>query len=164
MDEQKYPSINEVLEETRRTLDFQFEQLDGLDTKSGIVLGVDGVIITLLITALLEKPDLFNSLWLKILIAIVLVIFFISLFISFRNIRIIKWSKPPEIINLRTGYLMEDAQTTKLKIIDTMIEKGIKKNDILLDKGFRLYKWSYRMLFTGLVVIAIGVIALLIFR
>ncbi len=40
MTDQELPSIDIVLDEARRTLDFQFKQLDGLDTKSGIMLGI----------------------------------------------------------------------------------------------------------------------------
>ncbi len=46
MTDEELPSIDIVLDEVRRTLDFQFELLDGLVTKSGIVLGVSGVIWT----------------------------------------------------------------------------------------------------------------------
>ena len=42
MTEQEPPSIDIVLDEVRRKLDFQFGQIDGFNTKSGIVLGFAG--------------------------------------------------------------------------------------------------------------------------
>jgi len=161
MVEQELPSIDIVLDETRRTLDFQFEQLDGLDTKSGIIMGITGVIITLLITALIGKPDLFDEVWLKILTALVVGVLFVSLFLSYMNIRISKWSKPPEIITLRTDYIVKDMQETKQKTMDTMLT-AIKENDKVLDRRINLFKCSYHILFVGLVIVAVGVIAMLI--
>ena len=161
MAEQELPSIDIVLDETRRTLDFQFEQLDGLDTKSGVILGIAGVVITLLITALVEKPDFFGEVWLKILVALVVIVLFVSLFLSYRNIRISKWSKPPEIMTLRTDYIVKDIQETKLKTMDTMLT-AIKENDKILDRRIYLFKCSYHILFSGLVIVAVGMIAMLI--
>ena len=69
MAKQELPSIDIVLDEARRKLDFQFEQLDGLNTKSGILLGVAGVIFTLLITSVLDKSSsVYNLILAKIAI------------------------------------------------------------------------------------------------
>lgn len=157
---QKLPSIDIVLDEARRTLDFQFEQHDGLDTKSGIILGIAGVIITLLVSASIGIPDLNNSLFVKIMVGIIGVTLFISLILSYRNLRIRKWNKPPEIETLINDYASKDSHTTKCKVIGT-IQEAVRKNEELLKERLYLYKCSYNILFAGLVLVTISVITLL---
>jgi len=157
---QELPSIDIVLDEARRTLDFQFEQHDGLDTKSGIILGTAGVIIGLLVTASIAMPDLSNSLFVRIMVSIIAVTLFISLFLSYWNLRIRKWSKPPELETLINDYASKDMYTTKCKVIGT-IQDAVKKNEKLLKERVCLYKRSYTMLLVGLGVVTIAVITLL---
>lgn len=156
----KLPSIDIVLDEARRTLDFQFEQHEGLDTKSGIILGIAGVIISLLVTASIAIPDLTGSLFAKIMVGIIGVTLSISLILSYRTLRIEKWNKPPEIDTLIRDYLSKDSHDTKCKIIGT-IQKAVKENDELLKKRLYFYKRSYNILFAGLAVVIISVIILL---
>jgi len=160
MTDQEFPSIDIVLDEARRALDFQFKQLDGLDTKSGMMLGIAGVVITLLVSTLIGMPDLNNSLLVKIIGAIIGVTLSISLILSYVNLRIGKWNKPPEIDTLIKDYASKDLHTTKCKIVGT-IQEAIQKNDKLLEERFFLYKRSYTVLFIGLVMVIISVIFLL---
>jgi uncharacterized protein YacL len=161
--EQKLPSIDIVLDEARRTLDFQFEQLDGLDSKSGVMLGIAGVVITLLVSTLVSiligKPGL-NDLLVKIIGTIIGVTFSISLILSYTNLRIGKWNKPPELETLIKNYASEDLHTTKCRIIGT-IQEAVQKNDKLLKERICLYKCSYNVLFIGLLMVIISVIFLL---
>ncbi len=150
MTEQELPSINIVLDEVRRRLDFQFEQLDGLNTKSGIVLGVAGVIFTLLVTNLLDKSSTVDNL---ILAKIALVPIFASLVISFVPIYIINWDRPPNVERLRSHYIVEDFENTQLNIIDKCLE-AIENNEKLLKKLVRLIKCSYFLLLIGLALYA----------
>lgn len=81
MTKQELPSIDIVLDEVRRKLDFQFEQLDGIRMKSGIVLGVAGVIFTLLVTNLLGQPSTITNLFLaKIALIPIFLLWFYPLF------------------------------------------------------------------------------------
>jgi len=160
MAEKKLPSIDIVLDEARRTLDFQFEQHDGLDTKSGIMLGIAGVVITLLVSVSIAVPDFSNLSIVKIMVSIISALLFISLLLSYLNLRIRKWQKPPEIETLIKNYASEDSQTTKCRIIGTM-EDAVRKNDELLKERLYLYKCSYSILFAGLVLVIIVVITIL---
>ncbi len=153
MTEQELPSINIVLDEVRRRLDFQFEQLDGLNTKSGIVLGVAGVIFTLLVTNLLDKSSTVDNL---ILAKIALVPIFASLVISFVPIYIINWDRPPNVERLRSHYIVEDFENTQLNIIDKCLE-AIENNEKLLKRLVRLIKCSYFLLLIGLALLAIWI-------
>jgi len=148
--QQELPSINIVLDEVRRTLDFQFKQLDGLVTKSGVVLGVSGVILTLLVTSFLGKADLANSLLIKVALAPIL----LSLILSLISISIGKWAKPPQLERLRSHYITQPANETTLKIIDIVME-AIKNNDKRIKTRICLWKSSYFILGMGLVFLAI---------
>ena len=153
MGEQKLPSIDIVLDEVRRTLDFQFEQLDGMDTKSGIVLGIAGVVLTLLVTSLLGLSDAAaNSLLVKVALAPIL----LSLILSFILISVRKWDKPPQLERLRSHYIAEPADETKLKVIDISME-AIEKNDKRIKTRVRLLKSSYFILAVGLGLLAVWI-------
>jgi hypothetical protein len=157
MMEQEPPSIDIVLDEVRRKLDFQFEQLDGLDTKSGIVLGIAGVIFTLLVTTLLEKHDtVVNFLLIKVALAPIL----ISLILSFVTVSIRKYDRPPKLERLRNYYISEDAKKTKRSIIDISLA-AIQKNEELIKKRVCLVKWSYTILAVGLGVLVVWVCLIL---
>jgi hypothetical protein len=158
--EQESPSIDIVLDEAKRTLDFQFEQLDALDTKSGILLGIAGVVITVLVSASIGIPDLRGSLIAKIMVSIIAVTLFTSLILSYWNLRIGKWHKPPELDALINDYVSKDSHTTKCKLIGT-IQQAVKENEELLQRRFFLYERSHDILFAGLALVTISVIALI---
>ena len=157
--EQESPSIDIVLDEARRTLDFQFGQLDALDTKSGILLGIAGVVIAVLVSASIGMPALMDSLIAKIVLSIIAVTLFISLILSYRNLRIGKWHKPPELAVLVKDYISKDSRTTKCKLIGT-IQKAVEENEKILKRRFFLYERSYNLLFAGLALVTVSVITL----
>jgi len=150
MMEQELSSIDIVLDEVRRTLDFQFARLDGLVTKSGLVLGVSGVILTLLVTSFLGESDLASPLLIKVAFAPIL----LSLILSFISIYIVKWGKPPQLERLRSHYITQPANETRLKIIDIVME-AIENNDKRIKARVCLWKSSYVILGIGLVFLAI---------
>ena len=153
MTEQELPSIDIVLDEVRRRLDFQFEQLDGLGTKSSIVLGIAGVIFTLLVTNLLGQSNSATNLTLA---KIALVPIFISIVLSFVPIYIRKFKRPPNLERLRFHYIVKDTKETKLKIID-ICRKAVKDNEKLLKTIVGLIKCSYVHLVVGFVILAIWI-------
>ena len=160
MTEQESPSIDIVLDEARRTLDFQFEQLDALDIKSGILLGIAGVVITVLVSAAIGMPDLRDSLIAKIMVSFIAVTLFISLILSYLNLRIGKWHKPPELKVLIKDYVSKDSHTTKCKLICT-IQQAVEENEELVTRRFFLYSRSYNILFAGLALFTVSAITLL---
>lgn len=150
---QDLPSIDIVLEETRRKLDFQFNQIDGLVTKAGIVLGAAGIIFTILVTYILGQSSMPPNL---LLFTTTLILIFGSLVLSFVPIYIMKWDRPPNLTRLRDHYIVEDVGTTKLDIIDKCLE-AIDNNKKLIDKLFRLTKCSYIILLLGLTLLAVWI-------
>lgn len=151
MMELESPSIDIVLEEARRRLDFQFDQLDGLVTKSGIVFGAAGIIFTLLVTHILDQSSIPPNLS---LFAGTLILIFSSLVLSLVPIYIMKWHRPPDLNRLRDYYIVKDVGTTKLNVIDICLE-AVDSNRKLLDKLFCLIKCSYILLLVGLVLLAV---------
>ncbi|MDV2988835.1 MAG: hypothetical protein ACRKGH_09170 [Dehalogenimonas sp.] len=153
IDTQALMSIDVVLDEVRRRIDFQFEQIDGLVTKSGIALGIAGVIFTLLVTNILGQSDTIANLFLA---KIALIPLLMSLSLSFIPIFIMKWDRPPDLNRLRDYYIVKDIGITKLNIIDKCLE-AIDNNKKLIDKLFRLIKYSYVLLFFGFTLLAVWI-------
>lgn len=145
------PSIDVVLDETRRSLDFQFDQIDGLVTKSGIVLGVAGITFTLLVTHMLDQSGLPSNLF---LFYATLILIFASLVLSFIPIWIMKWGRPPNLNRLRDHYIVEHIGTTKLSVIDECLE-AIDSNKKLIGRLVRLIRSSYVLLGIGLILLAV---------
>lgn len=145
MADQQLPSVDIVLDEARRKADFQFQQIDGLDTKSGIVLGINGVILALLVADLIEYPNQPHI----ILIEIVLIPILISLVLSFLSIATIKLFAPPKLDTLRSDYINKPANETKLKIIDILSE-AISQNAKRIQVKTRLFNFSYIVLAFGI--------------
>ena len=157
MAEQKLPSIDIVLDEVRRKLDFQFEQIDSLDTKSGILLGITGVLMALLMTNIITQPNLPNL----ILVKVALIPIFVSLLLSFISIATRKWDKPPQLDRLRSYYINQGEDETKLKIIDIVMD-AISKNKKPIEEKICLWKWSYSVLALGIGLLAVWVITVIL--
>jgi len=153
MPSQELPSTDIVLDEVRRTIDFQFEQIDGLDTKSGIVLGIAGVILTLLVTSMLGQS---NAIANSLLVKVALVPMLLSLILSFISISVRKWDKPPQLERLRSHYITQPADETKLKIIDISMD-AIENNDKRIKTRVCLLKSSYFILAIGLGLLAVWI-------
>jgi hypothetical protein len=156
MAEQELPSIDIVLDEARRKLAFQFKQIDSLDTKSGIVLGINGVLMALLIPSIIGQSDLPNL----ILVKVALIPIFVSLIIAFISIATRRWDSPPQLERLRSYYINQDANDTKLKIIDIMMD-AVRKNEKPIEEKICLWRWSYSVLAFGLGLLAVWVITVI---
>jgi hypothetical protein len=147
------PSIGIVYDETRKRLDFQFDQLDGLSNKAGMMLGFSGVVFTLLITFLLDTTNTTSNMALA---RIALAIIFIAMFVSFISIYILKWSRPLNIERLRWHYISEDVNKTQIVIIDEC-RNAIKQNEIIINRIIGLIKCAYVLLLVGFSFIAVWV-------
>jgi hypothetical protein len=157
MTEPELPSIDIVLDEARRKLDFQFERLNRLNTKSGMLLGIAAVILTLLVTTLLGKQDTVGR---SLLIKVALAPIFTSLILSYLTVSISEYDRPPKLERLREHYISKDAEKTKIRIIDISID-AIQKNEGLIEKKVRLIKWSYVIFAMGLGILVVWVCLIL---
>jgi hypothetical protein len=91
-----------------------------------VVLGVAGVIFTILLTYIinLEKatPDL-------VIAKIALIPIFLSIILSFITIYIKDWETPPKLLRLRIYYINKNPDETKLNIMSVVL-KVLKKKSI----------------------------------
>ncbi len=151
MAKQSLPSIDIVLDEVRRKLDFQFEQLDGLDTKASIVLGIAGVGLTIVVTYLYSVAfdEIICARLTKAALALIFVPLVLCIALSIAELWIKKYDRPPKLERLRSHYITESAEETKLKIIDISL-KAIEDNANLLNRQIWLVRLSYISLSIGL--------------
>lgn len=148
------PSLGIVLLETRRRLDSQLQQIDGLDNKAGIVLAVSGVVLTLLVTSLVARPNgLIDATLFKIAIPLIL----LSLVLSFLSISLKSYHRPPKLERLWSHYVYQDVTTTEKKIAG-IITKAVRQNQPTIDRRILLWRLSYYSLAAGLIVLAVWVV------
>jgi len=150
-------SVDLVLEEVRRRLDFQFEQMDSYQFKASIVLGISGVILTtmfmvfsndaVLIVLNLESMTIFGIIIKSYKIAWIPL--FISILLAFIIIWVRKYDRPPSLDHLRKYYLNKNEDETKLKIIDICIE-AFHKNERRLNIQATLLQIAYVFVLIGL--------------
>jgi len=157
MSEEQYPSIDIVLDEARRKLDFQFQQLDGLDTKSGTLLGINGVLMALLITGVIEYSHQPNIILVKLALAPI----FISFILSLISIITRNWDNPPKLKYLRSKYIDKNAVETKLSIIDIFIE-AVENNTGRIQFKISLWRLSYVTLALGVILFSIWALLIVI--
>lgn len=148
------PSLGIVLLETRRRLDSQLQQIDGLDNKAGMVLAVSGVVLTLLVTSLVPRPNgLIDATLFRIAIPLIL----LSLVLSFLSISLKSYHRPPKLERLWSHYVHQDVTTTEKKIA-VIITKAVKRNQLTIGRRIRLWRLSYYSLGAGLIVLAVWVV------
>lgn len=150
------PSIDIVLDEVRRRLDFQFELSDSHDFKASIILSISCVIIAILLAALtLIQPQIVNlrkSLGLLAMLALLgapVLFLIISIILSLIALRIKNYERPPELDRLRNFYLNKAPAETQLELTDIMIP-AIRKNEISLTCQTCLIKNATIFLVVGL--------------
>lgn len=157
MIEQNLPSIDIVLEEVRRTLDYQFQQARNLDTKSGIVLGTSGIILAILASILHGHSDSLNNIN---IIRGALCATLLSFLLSFITLNIRKWDRPPEVNRLRSHYIIEDSEQTKLRVIDIYLD-AIRRNQRRIKQKIYLVQSSFSILAIASGFFAVWIILLL---
>jgi len=150
-------SIDIVLDEVRRRLDFQFGQLDGFSTKAGIVLGIAGVVFALLINIWFSLPIGTTGLE---LMQISLIFIIMALILSFLMIFILRWNRSPNLNRLRDYYIFKDVKETKLNIIDKCME-GIDENQRQIDRLVCILRCAHTLLLVGLLLLVIWVTAII---
>jgi hypothetical protein len=155
-------SLDTVLEEARRRLYFQFTQINGFNAKNGIVLGIAGIMFTLLITYILDNINNEVSL---ILPEIALIPIFISIILSFIVIFICNyWKIAPRLDELRDNcdnYIDKPPENTKLNIHNDYI-KAIETNEIFINKISNIINTSHIFLLIGFISLAIFVLQIIL--
>ncbi len=153
------PSVDLVLDEVRRRLDFQFELLDSHDFKASIVLGTASIVIAMLLTALPLAQSQLGSLSkvaehrviVLALIGMSLFLLFVSIVISIIVLWIKNYSRPPSLQRLRDVYMAESEEKTQLQLIDNFMD-AIDKNEKIVKRQSNLIKAAIIFLSIGLLI------------
>ena len=156
-DDRPTPSLDICLEEARRNVDFQMNQIDGLDSKSGIFLGIAGVIFTLLITSLIQTNSSQTILPHSIFIKIALIPILLSIIAAFIALLLHNYSRPPKLEELWNRYLHSESERTK-KDVATKIVAAVKENDNAINQKALWIKTSYFALGVGILALVLWVI------
>jgi hypothetical protein len=152
------PSIDIVLDEVRRRLDFQFELLNSHDFKASIVLGTSSVVIAVLLATLPLAQSQLDSLSrvveykiaLSVLIGIPLLVLFTSIIISIIVLWIRNYNRPPRLQRLREHYIAEPQQKIQLQLIDNFMDA--------IDRNERIVKCQANLIRTASILLSIGLL------
>ena len=153
MSKQQLPSIDLVLDETRKRLDLQFEQINTLDTKASIALASSGLVLAAFLAALQSEnvTEIGNYLCLTI---IVIALILSALAFAVVGLWIKKYERPPKPERLRDYYIVKDSDYTKLHIIDISL-KAIVNNHARLARKILFIKYSFVSLSIGAAILAV---------
>jgi hypothetical protein len=147
---QNLPSLDLVFEAAQKELDFQFEQINSLDTKASISLASAGIMLAALIGFLTQRPAIGISGFLiagTLLISLSAILAVITLWVR-------QFERPPNLERLRDYYIVETAAETKIWTVDAILE-AIPRNNNRIHNKFLTLTVSYAMLGLGTVAIAV---------
>jgi hypothetical protein len=139
-----------VFEAAQKELDFQFEQVNSLDTKASIGLASAGIMLAALISLFTQRPA--GGLP-GLLVAGVLLISF-SAILAVVTLWVRQFERPPNLERLRDYYIVETAAETKIWTVDAILE-AISRNNNQIHNKFLTLTVSYVMLGLGIVAIAV---------
>jgi hypothetical protein len=147
---QNLPSLDLVFEAAQKELDFQFEQINSLDTKASISLASAGIMLAALISFLTQRPAVGIP---GFLIAGTLLIS-LSTILAVVTLWVRQFERPPDLATLRDYYITQSVEETKLRTVDTILEV-ISRNDNRIYGKFLTLIGSYAALGLGTVAITI---------
>jgi len=147
---QDLPSLDLVSEAAQKELDFQFEQVNSLDTKASISLASAGIMLAALIGFLTERPAVEISGFLiagTLLISMSAILAVITLWVR-------QFERPPNLERLRAYYIVQTEEETKIEAVDAILEALSSNNNRIYSKSQTLTA-SYAMLGLGIVAMAV---------
>ena len=149
--EDTYPpeTLELIYNEVKDALNAQFQSIDSLDTKAGIIIGSVGVIIGISLNLYSHgNPYLFSS---------CMTLFLTSIFFSFSAYKIKSYRRDPEPRKIAEKYLREDGKKVKKQLLDNFIV-SFEDNKIKIEKKVKYINYSLVLLFIGLIILTLSVI------
>ncbi len=145
----EYPSLDIAFEEAKRVLDFQFSQIDGLDTKASILLGFSGVLLPVFLTAL---PSMLRyiDLTTQAMAVGTLVSLSFSAIVAIIAITLKVYSNAPTVESLLEKYLAWQEKHTKYHLLHEFKRVFAHNSDMIRPK-IRFVRWSLVLLEIGIV-------------
>ncbi|MDI6886542.1 MAG: hypothetical protein QMD22_09450 [archaeon] len=125
--EDTYPpeTLELIYNEVKDVLNAQFQSIDSLDTKAGIIIGFVGVIIGISLNLYSHS----NS----ILFCSCMTLFLTSIFLSFSAYKVKSYRRDPEPRKLTEKYLREDDKKVRKQLTDNFIQ-SFEDNKIKIEK------------------------------
>lgn len=148
MSDEKPRSLDVVFTEVRSRLDKQFEQIESLNQRAGLLIGFVTLIMSLLagFTTAVKAKDLPVNMALPVILILISTILYIHIIIfAYLAHRIQTYRRDPEPRPLRDNYLSKDLEATKRTVMSNFIEsyeenkKVINKKVQALNKAFILF-------------------------
>lgn len=141
-------SINLIFEEARRQLEIQIGSIGSIDSKIGMIIGFNGVILGI---AFSMDRSLISILWLY---KIGIFLLFISFLAGIRAFWFRKYNMDPDPGALVKYYLKEEELFTKKRLIANYVNSYAMNKKILNGK-INAAKISFIILFFGILSISI---------
>lgn len=152
MSEDDYPpeTLELVYKEVDNALNRQFQLLDGLNTKTGVIVGFIGVIFGISLNSYPHSNAyLFGS---------CITLFLISFFFAFcASYRVKGYRRDPAPRELTEKYLRDDCAKVKKQLIDNFIE-SFESNKTKIEKTVKNINYSIALLFIGLIVLVLSIL------
>ncbi|MFH1140482.1 MAG: hypothetical protein V1724_02175 [Chloroflexota bacterium] len=127
---QEAKSLEVIYALAARLIDEQLKEVEGADTKPGLVFGVSSVIVGLLLTSL-PSSDLVSAQRLLILV-LPLAVYLIIIVLAILSYRFLSLEYPPDIGRMYEEALFWEPEITKRQVLSKWVS-AIEKNKIVID-------------------------------
>ena len=151
MNKDVYPpkTLELVYNEVKDALNTQLQSVDGLNTKTSVIIGFIGVIVGISLNLYPHSnPCLFG---------LCMTSFLISTFFALSAYGVKSYRKDPEPRKLTENYLRDDDGKVKKQLIDNFIQ-SFEKNKITIEKKVRYINYALILHFIGLIVLTLSIL------
>ena len=151
MNKEVYPpkTLELVYNEVKDALNTQLQSVDGLNTKTSVIIGFIGVIVGISLNLYPHSnPYLFG---------LCMTLFLISAFFALSACGVKSYRKDPEPRKLTENYLRDDDGKVKKQLIDNFIQ-SFENNKIKIEKKVRYINYSLILQFIGLIVLTLSIL------
>jgi hypothetical protein len=145
------PSLNFVYSEAKRVFDFQFDQIDKLDAKAGLLLGAAAITLAVLLQGGLGREGLHN--WTAVLLSLAAVSISASAVSAVAALWVRDYTQVPNPRALARKYLRRPVREVKVEVLRSFIKFYFETKDKADCKGAWLNQGGL-LLMIGIVLVA----------
>ncbi len=139
-------TIDLIYNEAKDSLNILIQSIDGLNTKTSILIGFIGVILSTILGFSYSNYCLFVD---------GLVLLFVALFLCVYSFRVENYRKDPNLKALWDNYSEKDSKTIKKQLIANFIE-SYDETEAKINKKVKYINWSIIFLFLGLILLTLS--------
>jgi len=139
-----------IYESVKEQLNLQIQLIDSLDTKAGVLIGFNGIILSIMLT-------LYNKVFIPLFIVGV-IFFLVSMLIAYMGYKTEKFRRDPDPKKLRIKYSSKTVREITEVLIDNMIasfeenSNKIKQKAGFINKGFIASEMGILLLFLSIII------------